>query len=181
MIFKKVICFSLVCCFLLSAVMADSFTNYMKDSAITSKVKFALLRDKTVSGFNIKVTTVDCVVYLKGKVSTHEEMVLAKKLVSETADVKEVISTLKVEKSQKKKSNNYFQKIVVDSSITGRIKSAFLINQNVNGMKIKVTTKLGVVYLEGFADSKRQSSFAEEIAKKTYGVKNVVNLIKISR
>ncbi|MCK5682726.1 BON domain-containing protein [bacterium] len=181
MSFKKYVCFSLICCFLLSGLIANSFTNYMKDSAITSKVKFALIRDKKVSGFKIKVSTIDKVVYLKGTVLASDEAVIAEKLAREISDVKDVISTIKVEKPKKKKSSNYFQKIVVDSSITGRIKSAFLLNQNINGMKIKVTTKLGVVYLEGFADSKRQRSFAEEIVKKTYGVKGVKNFIKISR
>lgn len=66
-----------------------------------------------------------------------------------------------------------------DAGTTSKIKSALLADKVAPGMAIDVDTKLGIVTLSGQVDSDAQKKRAEEIAKKTKGVKKVINQLTL--
>lgn len=66
-----------------------------------------------------------------------------------------------------------------DSVITTRVKSAFVQDEQVNALDIKVQTYKGRVQLSGFADDPKAIERAETIARKTPGVKSVANDIRL--
>jgi hyperosmotically inducible protein len=68
---------------------------------------------------------------------------------------------------------------VDDSTITARVKAAFVQDQNIKANDISVTTHKGIVQLSGFVDSDRQKTRAEEIAEGIPGVKSVQNEIAV--
>lgn len=64
-----------------------------------------------------------------------------------------------------------------DSLITTKIKSAMLLNKNLNPTRVKVVTEDGVVYLLGIVRPEEEE-LAVDIARHTKGVKKVVKIFE---
>jgi osmotically-inducible protein OsmY len=71
-------------------------------------------------------------------------------------------------------------KPVSDDFLVDTIRQKLAADQVVKGGAIEVVVKDGAVILRGTVDEDRQKSKAEKIAKKTNGVKSVVNELKIA-
>jgi hyperosmotically inducible protein len=68
-----------------------------------------------------------------------------------------------------------------DAVITTRVKAAFVQDETVSALRIKVTSSNGTVQLSGFANSLREVDRAAEIARGVPGVKNVSNDILLKQ
>jgi hyperosmotically inducible protein len=68
-----------------------------------------------------------------------------------------------------------------DTTITKNVQSAFSQDQQVNAPAIQVSTDNGVVQLSGFANSAKEASHAEEVARQVPGVKDVKNSIEVKQ
>jgi len=66
-----------------------------------------------------------------------------------------------------------------DSTITTKVKAAFVSDKAVDAMNVKVETFKGMVQLSGFADSSAEIERAAQIAAKVAGVKAVRNDIRL--
>ena len=75
---------------------SDSTGEYVDDTAITTKVKGALLGDNAVKSFEIKVEPVKGVVQLSGSVDTSDQKSAAGKDASAVPGVKDVKNDLVV-------------------------------------------------------------------------------------
>ena len=64
--------------------------NYIDDSAITAKVKAALIGDEAVKAFDVQVNTTQGVVTLTGLVDNHDQKSAAAKDAAAVAGVKDV-------------------------------------------------------------------------------------------
>jgi osmotically-inducible protein OsmY len=64
---------------------------------------------------------------------------------------------------------------VDDSAITTKVKTSLLADKEVSGRQVEVETFKGVVQLSGFVDTPVQRQKAEQIARRTEGVKEVKN------
>jgi osmotically-inducible protein OsmY len=70
---------------------------------------------------------------------------------------------------------------VTDAAITTGVKSKFLADSSVSGMKIDVDTNDGVVTLKGTAATRAEADRAVALARDTSGVKRVVDRLQIGR
>jgi hyperosmotically inducible protein len=68
-----------------------------------------------------------------------------------------------------------------DTTITTAVLEAMLNDENLSTVKVHVETTNGVVLLTGYVKTIRQSDTAEELAKKTEGVKSVRNDIVVRK
>jgi len=66
-----------------------------------------------------------------------------------------------------------------DATITTKVKSAFVNDDKVSALDVKVKTNHGIVQLSGFADSQETIRRAEKIAKSVGGVKEVKNDLRL--
>ncbi len=66
-----------------------------------------------------------------------------------------------------------------DTAITARVKLAFVNDEQVSALDIKVDTFRGVVQLSGFAESRDVANRAATIARGVEGVKDVRNDIRL--
>ncbi|HSG22076.1 MAG TPA: BON domain-containing protein [Azonexus sp.] len=66
-----------------------------------------------------------------------------------------------------------------DSTITTKVKAAFVSDKGVDATDVKVETFKGTVQLSGFADSAAEIERAAQIAAKVAGVKGVRNDIRL--
>ena len=78
--------------------IADSagFTGYLKDTWITTKLRTSMTFDKKIQSINFSIDTVQGVVYLMGAAHSEEELDRVKDLARSTANVKQVVSYVKV-------------------------------------------------------------------------------------
>lgn len=76
---------------------------------------------------------------------------------------------------------DFFKAHPNDTSITTAVLEAMLNDENLSTVKVHVETNQGVVLLSGYVKTIRQSDNAEEIAKKTDGVKSVRNNIVVRK
>ena len=68
---------------------------------------------------------------------------------------------------------------VDDSSITAKVKAAFVKDEVVKALDVKVETFKGTVQLSGFVDTAEQKSRAAELARRVNGVADVRNNITV--
>jgi len=182
---------------------ADKSGEVVTDAAITSAVKSKLLGDPDVSGLKIDVDTTNGVVTLSGVIHRGTERAEALRLARETKGVKSVKNNLKLEPVKKSDTTattgrtDKDDKLKVevkddttpklekagdktaDAAITSAVKTKFLADTKVSGMKIDVDTTGGVVTLTGTVASAAEKAEAIRLAKTTSGVKSVVDKLTI--
>ena len=88
---------ALVTAMLTFAGCARAVTPQTDDATITTRVKTALLNDRSVNGSTIDVSTANRVVTLSGKVRTAQERERAVAIARGTGGVADVRSTLQVD------------------------------------------------------------------------------------
>jgi hyperosmotically inducible protein len=69
---------------------------------------------------------------------------------------------------------------VDDASITGRVKTALVMDKASNLTRVDVDTNRGVVYLNGVVDSQQQKARAQDLASRVGGVEKVVNNLQVA-
>jgi hyperosmotically inducible protein len=151
----------------------------LSDAAITAKVKAKYLDDKRLKDSDISVTTANGVVSLTGTVPTSEAKDAAEELAKTVDGVLNVDNNIespsvasKIEKKTKRAAKKT-GRVVSDSWITTKVKSALLADSITKGFKISVKTVNHVVALSGTVDSQASIDHAEELAKQVEGVASV--------
>ena len=148
--------------------------NFMDDSAITAKVKAALVDHDSIKSTDISVKTDKKVVTLSGFVESQAQAEEAVKVAKGVEGVTSVSDKLHVRDSKDTSVKGY----AGDTAITSEVKAKLLADDIVPSRKVKVETTDGVVQLSGTVDSQAQSDRAESIAKAVDGVKSVKNDLK---
>ncbi|AEX53704.1 molecular chaperone OsmY [Rahnella aquatilis] len=150
--------------------------NYMGDSAITAKVKSALVDDKAIKSSDISVTTNSGVVTLSGFVGSQAEAEQAVAAATKVEGVKSVSDKLHTKDSKDQSVKGY----AGDSATTASVKAKLLADDIVPSRNVKVETTDGVVQLSGAVKDQAQSDRAESVAKTVDGVKSVKNDLKVA-
>ncbi len=148
--------------------------NFMDDSAITAKVKAALVDHDNIKSTDISVKTDQKVVTLSGFVESQAQAEEAVKVAKGVEGVTSVCDKLDVRDAKESSVKGY----AGDTATTSEIKAKLLADDIVPSRHVKVETTDGVVQLSGTVDSQAQSDRAESIAKAVDGVKSVKNDLK---
>lgn len=146
------------------------------DSAITTKVKSALLADADVKSFDIKVETRKGEVQLSGFVDNQAQIDRAVAVAKGVEGVKGVDNKMSL-----KTAGTTVGAEIDDGIITTKVKAALLADSSVKSSDIGVVTRNGEVQLSGFVNSQSQIDRATEVAKGVEGVKNVINEMSIKK
>ncbi|KNC88167.1 molecular chaperone OsmY [Trabulsiella odontotermitis] len=149
--------------------------NFMDDSAITAKVKAALVDHDSIKSTDISVKTEKSVVTLSGFVESQSQAEQAVTVAKGVEGVASVSDKLHVRDSKSQSMKGY----AGDAATTSEIKAKLLADDVVPSRKVKVETTDGVVQLSGTVESQAQSERAESIAKAIDGVKSVKNDLKV--
>ncbi len=148
--------------------------NFMDDSAITAKVKAALVDHEDIKSTDISVKTAKKVVTLSGFVESQAQAEQAVTVAKGVEGVASVSDKLHVRDGKNTSAKGY----AGDTATTSEIKAKLLADDIVPSRKVKVETTDGVVQLSGTVDSQAQIERAESIAKAVDGVKSVKNDLK---
>jgi hyperosmotically inducible protein len=151
-----------------------SVGEYTDDKVTLSKVKTALIGDKTADANEINVEVNKGIVQLNGFVDSEKEKAQAETVAKGVEGVKGVQNNLSV-----KTSASTAGSVMDDSSVTAKVKSALIDSSGTKAGDIKVETKAGVVQLSGFVESESQKSAATKVASGVKGVKSVQNNLSV--
>ena len=162
------------------------------DPGITTAVKGKLAADDTVKSYRIDVDTKDRVVTLQGKVDTQTAKARAVELARNTDGVRDVVDQLTVEPgvtpttgvddpAQRKAGEQADRagEATGDAGITAKVKTKFLADPDISGLRIDVDTNNNVVTLSGTVRSAAEKQRAVRMARETDGVKSVVDKLKV--
>ncbi|HAT1570131.1 TPA: molecular chaperone OsmY [Kluyvera cryocrescens] len=149
--------------------------SFMDDSAITAKVKAALVDNDSIKSTDISVKTDKKVVTLSGFVQSQSQAEAAVAAAKAVEGVSSVSDKLHVRDSKESSMKGY----AGDTATTSEVKAKLLADDIVPSRNVKVETTDGIVQLSGTVKSQAQSDRAESIAKAVDGVKSVKNDLKI--
>ena len=196
-------------CAILAATLAVSGCG-QTDPGITSAVKTKFAADDIVKAHEINVDTNEHVVTLTGSVDSSLARERAVQLARNTDGVASVVDNLVVAPSAipTTGTDNLDRTIddaasrageairdagdragtaakdagavMTDAAITSAVKTKFLADPDVSGLKIDVDTANGVVTLSGVLPARTEKQRAINLARETSGVKSVVDRLKIA-
>jgi osmotically-inducible protein OsmY len=154
------------------------------DAWITAKIQSQYFLDAEVKGRDIDVDTTNGVVTLRGAVDNEAERRQAVMMARNTEGVREVTDQLTVTGTPRPTGTrtdvSRAADAVDDAWITVKVQSKFFLDPGIKGSAIDVTTKGGVVTLQGSVPTAAQQQSAEQIAMETDGVSRVNNQLKVA-
>lgn len=157
---------------------SDGLGAAVSDTAITAKVKTAMMRKDSLKNSDIHVTTTNGVVTLEGSATTSNAKAVATSAAKSVEGVKSVDNNLKTPASSNASAKTgeavaKSERAVSDSWITTKVKSEILADSVTKGSKVHVKTTHGVVVLQGTLENQDDVDHAKHIAAKVKGVKSV--------
>jgi hyperosmotically inducible protein len=157
------------------------------DSTVSAKVKTKLAADSQTSAIKIGVETRDGVVTLTGTVPTDTEKAKAEQLAKNTDGVKRVVNHIDVNPESLGATNirekageaaRDLGETVNDATILAKVKGKLLAD-GITGTNVDVSD--GKVVLKGEVEDPQKKAKAEELARRTDGVKDVTNHLTVKR
>jgi hyperosmotically inducible protein len=166
------------------------------DSGITTAVKTTLAADDTVKASEINVDTGKNIVTLNGTVDTQAAKARAVMIARDTKGVANVVDDIVVDRQVAATTGTVEQTtaaagydvseklettggVITDAAITSAVKTRFLADPGVSGLKIDVDTNYGVVVLSGNVKSQAEADRASAIARQSRGVETVINQLHV--
>lgn len=147
------------------------------DSIITTKVKSKLLADPDFKGSDLKVETHKGDVQLSGFVDNQAQIDHAMMITRSVEGVKNIDNRV----SLKNDSVTTMGVKVDDSIVTSKVKSSLLADPDIKSFDIAVITNNGEVQLSGFVDNQTQIERATDVVRRTEGVHNIINELRIKK
>ncbi len=143
------------------------------DASITAAIKGKLAADPDVKSFGIDVDTVDGVVALRGNVDTGAQRAETERIARSADGVRDVRNELTVQSPETVGTH------IDDAAITAAVKTAFAADPEVKALSIDVDTRDGVVTLSGRVETSAMRARAEDLARRSNGVKGVRNQLLV--
>jgi hyperosmotically inducible protein len=164
---------------------ARSAAEAISDGWITMKVHAQFLDEDPLEDSDIDVDTNSGIVTLSGTVVTEAGRKRAVEIAKATDGVKNVVDNLRIGREEGatgtagRESDRPTGKVVSDGWIKSKIYSQFLAEDPLDESNIDIDVDEGTVTLEGTVQTTAARSRAEAIARKTDGVRNVKNELKV--
>ena len=160
-----------------NANCADDST--LRDVWVEARLESAYLFNPNLNNFGISTRAENGKVQLTGEVKSDIDKDLAGEIAKSLDGVTSVENNLEVKADLDPKTasvnsaDRKFGQVVADATITAKVKTKLLANDNISGTDIDVDTENNVVSLTGTVGSAVEKQLAEYIARNTSGVKSV--------
>lgn len=145
----------------------------ISDTELQAKINAKLMNEDKDLFDRVELCVKHGMVVVIGYMDDESQCQRAIQIVRSVGGWREVFDETKVQEAPKAKD------LVVDSSITSRIKSSLTFDGNVQSLNYDVTTVKGVVYICGTAQNKYERDIVLNYARTTSGVEKVVCYVKI--
>lgn len=165
-----------------TGVYADDNPGALTEARIEGQLFGIYAVNSELSVFDLDVDVEGSTVTLSGVVDQETKKSLAEEIASNVNGVSDVNNRIEVRPNIERtsaSSDRSFSQVVGDATTTTSVKTKLLMDSDVAGLEINVSTENSVVTLEGEAESVEMSRRAESLAAETDGVARVVNLIVV--
>ncbi len=160
----------------------------VKDAWLDGKLESAFLFNEHLNSFEIDTEVKNRVAYLSGHVESAVDKDLAGEIALSVDGIESVRNELKLDPAKVKAyrgaetyaERNSFRDTVMNATLTARVKSQLLLNDNTSGLQINVDSKNGDVTLSGKVASAAEKELAGAIADNTDGATTVHNRLIVS-
>jgi len=152
----------------------ESTGETIDDAGITARVNTALVDDPQVKARQVDVETSRGVVQLNGFVDTATAKDRATTVARSVQGVQSVHNNLVVQGGDRTVGT-----VVDDATITAKVKTALIGNEDTKAHQINVSTREGVVQLSGFVEDGQEKNTAESLARNVTGVRTVDNQLEV--
>lgn len=167
---------------------SEAAQGAIHDAWLHGKLETALLFNEHLNSFDINTDVKGGTAYLRGAVESDIDRDLAEEIAKSIKGVNEVRNELEVDKTKANVARSDEQSIerqgfkedVLNATLTARIKSKLLVNNNTGGLSIDVDSRDGVVTLSGTVDSEQEKELATHIAANTEGTKSVNDQLTVA-
>lgn len=144
----------------------------LEDQSIELKAANAFFEDKEINNnTHVNITSYNQVVLLTGEAPTEELIQKINKIVKDIPKVKHVYNELTLAAPSALSSRSS------DSLITAKVKTSLLTNQETEGLRVKIVTEKGIVYLMGLV-TREEAEPITNVARHVSGVQKVVKLFQ---
>ena len=167
--------------FAVAAVALWSVACSQTDAGITAAIKTKLAADDEVKAYQIDVDTKDKVVTLNGTVDTPSARTRANEIARGQKGVSDVVDNINVTAAGPAPMSPDGSSMMSDAALTAAVKTKFLADPVVGGLRIDVDSREGVVILKGEVRSQAEKDAAVQIARETAGVRQVDDYLAIAR
>lgn len=154
--------------FLLTVFTNAVFASSIDDLAIKSEVEAKLFQEPDIPK-DIKVTTKDRVVSLKGKVDTHLQ---AHKAIELASSIDKVVDVVDVE-LKVKESKSIIDDAVITAKVKGKIRHLYIYDKLAPGYDLHVETTDRIVHIFGSVTRAIDIDTVVAASKEVKGVKSV--------
>lgn len=161
-------------------IRTEAMTPEHSDDWIAIKIRTNLFIHANVSATNTDVAVMDGVVTLTGKADSMAQKELTTAYAKDIEGVKEVNNDIVVTPPPAPPERTAGE-VVDDSSITAQVKYALMTHHSTSALKTNVTTKDGVVHLEGNVGSEAEKTLAAKLAANVRGVNSVNNDLVVDK
>ncbi len=146
--------------------------TFIEDEAIELKASKALYSDKEINEqTHLNVTSYNTVVLVSGEAPNEKLRGRVIDIVRNTPKVTHVHNEISIAAPSSLMSRSS------DTVITTKVKSKLLTDKTTDGLRVKVVTENGVVYLMGLLN-RQEADSVTDIARQTGGVQKVVKLFQ---
>jgi osmotically-inducible protein OsmY len=152
----------------------------LDDLTVEASIKTALLLNENVRGRSIRVSSYKGNVTLTGSVDSLAELELARKIAVDVDGVASVENKLEVNGVRTIANDTVTQKLN-DATIEAQVRAALMVNRNIDSTEIEVKSRNAIVTLTGMVHSGAEKELVEKIAEGCWGVKGVINEIRIKQ
>ena len=144
----------------------------LDDSVLSTKVKTALISEKSVPARKIDVDVLSGVVYLSGVVDTNAQKLTASQVARRVTGVRQV-------KNQLITGHRSTGRAMDDAVLHSRIRTRLIKEPGIRSLNIDVDVNQGRVTLTGTATSSKKKARILAIARSTPGTRTVIDNIKV--
>lgn len=162
-----------------SVFAANKWQDEAKDAWIDGKAETTLLLNTNLNSFDINTDVKDGTLTLSGAVESEIEKSLAAELVANLEGVTAVDNQLTVIPAKDAEQSSEIINSLTDSKISTVVKTRLLLESEVSGTDIAVSTDNKVVTLSGEVSSDAEQDLALAIARNTNDVDKVVNQLSV--
>ncbi len=163
------------------AVQERTLGEKLDDLTIEAAIKTAFILNENVSARDIGVDSDRGLVTLTGSVVTPAEAELAAAIAEDIEGVLSVKIQLEVEGIVADADGRTLIEKVDDARVVTQVRAALTVNRNIDSSEIEVASQEGIVTLTGIVHGGAEKDLAHKIAEDCWGVKGVVNELRIIR
>ncbi|MDC0032834.1 BON domain-containing protein [Pelagibacteraceae bacterium] len=147
--------------------------TFIDDTVIAARLKNLYFNNNEKIFFNVDVEVNEGRVLLTGTVETSDIRIEATKLAWGISDVVTVINEIQIS------DNDNILDYADDLVITTKINAKLLINKEINNLNYNIDTVNKIVYVIGIAQNKNELANVIDIINNVYGVKEVINYVRL--